>query len=214
MGNQNFISRDMQIVNKTLGKWVNNIHIEYNTVTSEGKNNLYRKYNGKWFEHKNTRLPSVFKKECIECEDPQIKIPTQVISTLDEYTIYNWIGHEKSGSIDKNTCLRVIVQSMDKVHQRILANTIFPQDDGEEILNSLNKEQLLTGSDGSVKDDRGACEFCIGDPRSVNCMKGSYICPSYSGDMSSLRAEAYGALGIVLLIKTIIISFKLNFFCF
>ena len=73
----------------------------------------------------------------------------------------------------------------------------------EKILRCLNEGHLLTGSDGSVKDDRGACAFCVGDLQSPNCMKGTYLCPGYHDEMSSLRAELYGAIGIALCIKLI-----------
>lgn len=122
---------------------------------------------------------------------------------MTDIKIFNWKGFHDETISSPTLTLRDHVPYMPSTHQSIMRHVIFPQDDGAEIVQCLNEGHLLTGSDGSVKAGRGSCAFCIGDLGFLNSMKGAYICPSYKNETSSLRAELYGALGIVLCIQLI-----------
>lgn len=127
-----FLTKDMVVLNTALGKWKKNSHIKYEFVSSPFKNNLYNKHEGQWYEYNPTNLPSVYESMNAQlCEEPKIKIPTQVIKSTRTYMIMNWVGRKRECKKKEITSLQNAKEQLHNTYQRILANVQFPRDDGK-----------------------------------------------------------------------------------
>jgi hypothetical protein len=66
---------------------------------------------------------------------------------------------------------------------------------------------LLCESDGSLKDDIASYSYRILEPKSSQGIQGGGMCYGQRDKLSSLRAELFGALALIILIHTIIQTF-------
>jgi hypothetical protein len=102
-----------------------------------------------------------------------------------------------------------IVQRMPEVWQQAVGKITLPDDNGQEIANILiSGGTLRCWSDGSVDNGVGAHAYTIQTYCSGNdkCISGAAVMPGHPGTISSLRAEHYGAMAILLL--TLAIEWK------
>ena len=76
---------------------------------------------------------------------------------------------------------------------------------GQSLMRHIVKGQARAGSDGSVKDGIGGHAFCISDTSFTQAIWGNALTVGSRREMTSLRAEHGGALGILLLLHAIAI---------
>ena len=75
-----------------------------------------------------------------------------------------------------------------------------PHDNGMSLIDLLSKGKLRGGSDGSVKGNSASYGYIVQGSELNNHIRGKGQCPEYQNDQSSLRAELYGALAMMVVI--------------
>ena len=93
----------------------------------------------------------------------------------------------------------------------LLGNSTISDTDGQRIMECIQQDRASAGSDGSVKDGIGGHAFCISDHSFTTAIWGYAQTVGTSPDMTSLRAEHGGALGILLLIYAMHIHYQMDF---
>ena len=79
---------------------------------------------------------------------------------------------------------------------------------GGQIMAGIRQKVASAGSDGSVKDGIGGHSFCISDHSFTTAIWGYAQTVGTAKEMTSLRAEHGGALGILLLLHAMHIFIK------
>ena len=83
--------------------------------------------------------------------------------------------------------------------------------DGQALMNFIGSSKASAGSDGSVKEGIGGCAFEISDTSFTHAIWGHAQTVGSHTEMTSLRAEHGGALGILLLLHAMNIFYQESF---
>ena len=106
----------------------------------------------------------------------------------------------------RDLSLTDIISYMPPAWKQALGNVVLPEDDGEEIAETLRAGNTIRAwSDGSVANGIGAHAYtlrtnCTGDDRAIT---GNATTPGHPDTISSLQAEHFGAMAISLIVLAI-----------
>ena len=88
--------------------------------------------------------------------------------------------------------------------RNILGPRLIGDDQVVNIIQLLKDGKLYVGSDGSVKDEQGSHAYGFTNGREEGIIYGgAAMTPGFQEEMSSLRAEHYGAISILLILYAI-----------
>ena len=93
----------------------------------------------------------------------------------------------------------------------LLGEINISDEEGWKIMRCIQQNKACAGSDGSVKDGNGGHAFCITDHKFSKGIWGRAPTVGSPREMSSLRAEHGGALGILLLLHALHIYYQEEF---
>lgn len=201
-------TRDKRII-RNLGKWTAQSHIQYENIWHKEERKLLCRREGTWYEHHNTEYMKFCCRGKQKTKVPPECVPVHIVRTKTGIEILQRRWRERTKVKDDGNMSLTRGKKMENCQRIAFEDYIKPKDEGNKILEKFNNGELMAGSDGSLKLGRGACAWCIGDPTSENSIQGKYLCPGICQDMSSLRTELYGAMGIMLGMKMIIGHLKI-----
>mgnify|MGYP000264414649 CR=1 FL=1 len=113
--------------------------------------------------------------------------------------------------MSKQTSLMATIGQYPSELLSLFGGTTISDKEGAEILSCIKLNKAAAGSDGSVKDGKGGHAFCITDNEFTTQLWGFAPTVGSDREMSSLRAEHGGALGILLLLHPIYTHFEADY---
>ena len=110
-------------------------------------------------------------------------------------------------SISRGMRLEEAVQCLPGYLKEAMGTIHFPQDNGERLSQDIKTSSTCSWTDGTVKDSVGAHSYTIRPKcdRDELCISGSGVTPGDPTAMTSLRAEHYGILVVVILLDIVTI---------
>ena len=113
----------------------------------------------------------------------------------------------RSITTEHNQTLHQRINELPPRLKQIVQYMNIPIDGGHQIYQDMISKTLLCASDGSLKDNIASYSYRILEPKSSQGIQGGGICYGQRDKLSSLRAELFGALALIILLNTIIQTF-------
>ena len=199
---------------KPLGKWIHMDHHitrRYQIHTPTGQ--LWDTQQNKVYRH--TWHSNMFRSYAEEGIAPVLDMtPADIIMTTqgievrydDRNTTYNVTPSVPTSTLQ-------VIGSLPYSVQNIIQGFNVPQDDGRAIIRSLLTHSLYAASDGSVRSNEGAFGYLFTDGDRTYTQKGYGRVPVTQNNITSQRAEFYGAAAVVTILEVLIRRFNIQQRC-